>query len=122
MMPRTWFSLAPVAFAGAILTPAIGAAQSPPTPKTPVAPNVEQLDSNGCPEPSARATVGQGGDVVVRKPDDRSLSDKLARAEGVICPPRHVDPEIKAPTPPGGHMRVIPPPGSPGGDPTIQPK
>ena len=29
---------------------------------------------------------------------------------------------FKAPTPEGGKMPVIPPPGSPGGDPSIQPK
>jgi hypothetical protein len=121
-MPRTLHLLVSAALAAAILTPSVGAAQSPPTPKEPVAPKVEQLDANTCPEPSARATVGQDGDVVVKKPEDSSLSDKLARAEGVICPPRHVDPEIKAPTPPGGPTPVIPPPGSPGGDPTVKPK
>ena len=50
------------------------------------------------------------------------LGDKLARSDGVLCPPSGVDPEIHAPTPDGGNMRVIPPPGSPGGDPTIRPK
>jgi hypothetical protein len=50
-----------------------------------------------------------------------ALSDKLARTHGVICPPT-VDPEIKAPTPPGGTIRVIPAPGTPGGDPSLQPK
>ena len=57
-----------------------------------------------------------------RKENGEPLSDKLARTDGVICPP-NVDPEIKAPTPQsGGKMPVIPPPGSPGGDPSIQPK
>ena len=51
------------------------------------------------------------------------LSEKLARSGGVICPPEHVDPEIRQPTPPtGGSMPVIPPPGSPGGDQSVQPK
>jgi hypothetical protein len=50
-----------------------------------------------------------------------NLSDKLARTDGVICPP-NVDPEIKLPTPDAGRTPVIPPPGSPGGDPTVQPK
>ena len=50
------------------------------------------------------------------------LSDKLARTDGVICPP-NVDPEIKAPTPESGNkMPVIPPPGGPGGDPSVRPK
>jgi hypothetical protein len=50
-----------------------------------------------------------------------NLSDKLARTDGVLCPP-HVDPEIKAPTPETGKMPVIPPPGSPGGDQSVRPK
>ncbi len=51
-----------------------------------------------------------------------NLSDKLARTDGVLCPP-NVDPAIKAPPPQtGGRMPVIPPPGAPGGDPSVQPK
>ena len=53
---------------------------------------------------------------------DRNLSDKLAQSGGVICPPSTGDPDIKAPTPKGGTMPVIPPPGSPGGNPNVQPK
>ena len=50
------------------------------------------------------------------------LGDELARSDGVLCPPAGVDPEMRAPTPDAGNMPVIPPPGSPGGDPTIRPK
>jgi hypothetical protein len=50
-----------------------------------------------------------------------NLSDKLARTDGVICPP-NVDPQINLPTPEAGKTPVIPPPGSPGGDPTVRPK
>lgn len=50
-----------------------------------------------------------------------NLSDRLARTEGVICPP-NTDPHIRAPTPDAGKTPVIPPPGSPGGDQTIRPK
>jgi hypothetical protein len=46
----------------------------------------------------------------------KTLSDKLDQGGGVICPP-DVDPGIKAPTPETGKMPVIPPPGSPDGDP-----
>jgi hypothetical protein len=52
---------------------------------------------------------------------NQTLSDKLAQTNGVICPP-DVDPNIKAPAPDTGKMPVIPPPGSPGGDPSVQPK
>ena len=51
----------------------------------------------------------------------KSLSDKLDQGRGVICPP-NVDPGMKTPAPETGKMPVIPPPGSPGGDPKVQPK
>jgi hypothetical protein len=56
-----------------------------------------------------------------RDSSNQNLSDKLDRTNGVICPP-NVDPGIKAPTPEAGKMQIIPPPGSPGGDPSVQPK
>jgi len=51
------------------------------------------------------------------------LTDKLARSDGVLCPPAGVDPAIRAPTPDAGATTpVIPPPGSPGGDQSVRPK
>ncbi|HZL40044.1 MAG TPA: hypothetical protein VFC45_07155 [Pseudolabrys sp.] len=108
------------AFVAAVLTPALAAAQAPPKAEPPVASKTEQLDPNAC--GSDRATIGQGGEIDTKKADGRNLSDRLASSGGVICPPSQVDPAIKAPTPPGGSMQVIPPPGSPGGNPNIQPK
>jgi hypothetical protein len=60
-------------------------------------------------------TIGRG------RPSE-SLSDKLAESKGVICPPAGVDPDIHVKPPAGGELKVIPPPGSPGGDPNVQPK
>ena len=51
-----------------------------------------------------------------------NLSDELSRSKGVICPPAGIDPGISAPPVGGGAMPVIPPPGTPGGDPNIVPK
>ncbi len=51
-----------------------------------------------------------------------SLSDELSRSKGVICPPAGIDPGISAPPVGGSVMPVIPPPGTPGGDPNIVPK
>src|SRR5262249_39555230 len=51
-----------------------------------------------------------------------NLSDKLADSKGVICPPAGIDPDIRVPPEQGGEIKIIPPPGSPGGDPTVQPK
>jgi hypothetical protein len=50
------------------------------------------------------------------------LGDQLSRSKGIICPPAGVDPGISAPLVGGGRTPVIPPPGTPGGDPTIIPK
>jgi hypothetical protein len=43
---------------------------------------------------------------------------------GVLPPPSNIDPGIQAARPPGppGLMPVIPPPGTPGGNPDVQPK
>jgi hypothetical protein len=53
-----------------------------------------------------------------------TLSEQLDRSQGVITPPAGIDPKIEAPAPEPnpGTTRVIPPPGSPGGDPNVQPK
>lgn len=53
---------------------------------------------------------------------DNTLSDKLASSKGVICPPAGVDPEMQQPPQSGGSIKVVPPPGSPGGDQSVQPK
>jgi hypothetical protein len=57
---------------------------------------------------------------------DRSgtMSEDLSRSGGVIEPPAAVDPAIKQPTPSPGprSMPVIPPPGTPGGNPNVEPK
>jgi hypothetical protein len=59
-------------------------------------------------------TVGSGS--------NEPLSDKLAQSNGVICPPAGVDQDIHVRPPGGGELKIIPPPGSPGGDPRIEPK
>ena len=89
------------------------AAQVTPTPQSNPACANDQRSPPGAPAPQPSKPDTQN--------DTRNLSDKLAQTEGVLCPP-NVDPEIKAPTPQGGPMPVIPPPGSPGGDPGVRPK
>jgi hypothetical protein len=53
-----------------------------------------------------------------------SLSEKLDRTDGVIRPPRGVDPKMATPplVPDPGTMPVIPAPGSPGGRTGVDPK
>ncbi|WP_316168551.1 MULTISPECIES: hypothetical protein [unclassified Bradyrhizobium] len=97
-------------------------AQAPPTPATPpqaTAP-APAPDQNAACAPNVRAmptpdgiTTGQSGEP---------LGEKLAKTNGVLCPPSGVDPQMHAPTPEGGTTPVIPPPGSPGGNPNVQPK
>ena len=68
--------------------------------------------------------IAQAADSTGCTPQERSnqtLSQKLDQTKGVICPP-DIDPAIQAPTPNAGKTPVIPPPGSPGGNPNIQPK
>ena len=109
---------------GAALMPGISLAQSAqvsPLPKAP--PEImsnEARDRKACDQQGL--TVGRGNKPQSAETTGKSLSEQLARSDGVICPPSGVDPDIRAPTPKGGSMPVIPPPGSPGGDPTIRPK
>jgi len=53
-----------------------------------------------------------------------TLSEQLSRSGGVIRPPTEVDRKIEAtpPNPGASTMPVIPPPGTPGGDPDVKPK
>ena len=77
----------------------------------------------GNPCAAGRATIGSGQELTapnVKK--NESLSEHLAQSGGVICPPANIDPGIAAPTPHGGPMPVIPPPGTPQNQPEVQPK
>jgi hypothetical protein len=110
-----------LAAASLLSSVAVVAAQAPPQPKAPApAPNKEVHDPDACAH--APATVGKDGGLDVQKKDKRNLSDQLADSGGVICPPSHIDPEMDKAAPPGGRMPVIPPPGSPGGNPQVKPK
>jgi hypothetical protein len=111
---------------GALLT-ACGAAgaQAPPTPVTPMAqtappPPARTSDCEPMKPAPPRGTVAPEGATTGQASEP--LGDKLARSNGVLCPPGGVDPEIRAPTPDTGNTPVIPPPGSPGGDPNVLPK
>ena len=67
-----------------------------------------------------RGTIAPEGTTTGQRSEP--LGDQLAKSDGVLCPPAGVDPEIRAPTPDAGNMPVIPPPGSPGGNPNVRPK
>ena len=104
----------------------VAVAQAPPTPATPparTAPPSPHATAANCapmqPTPNSGIVVPEGQTTGQRA---EPLGDKLARSDGVLCPPAGIDPEMRAPTPDGGNTPVIPPPGSPGGDPSIRPK
>jgi hypothetical protein len=78
------------------------------------------VDPKAC-APSERLSPAPDGGLATTGSAE-TLSDKLARTDGVLCPPVGHDPDIRLPTPDAGRTPVIPPPGSPGGDPTVQPK
>ena len=107
-----------------VLLPAVSVAQAPPAPATPQAqtapPNPGRATNCVPTEPVPHeGTVASRGTTTGRA---ETLGEKLARSDGVLCPPPGVDPDMHAPTPKGGAMQVIPPPGSPGGDPSVRPK
>jgi hypothetical protein len=99
-------------------------AQAPPTPATPPAktatPAPPPNGGNGNTACAPHDTAAPKGTTTGQSKEP--LGDKLAKSDGVLCPPSGVDPEIRAPTPEGGNTPVIPPPGSPGGDPSVRPK
>jgi hypothetical protein len=97
-------------------------AQAPPTPATPpqqTAPPPPQTPQD-CATTPPRGKASPDGSTVGRAGE--ALGDRLARSNGVLCPPSGVDPEIRAPAPETRDRPEIPPPGSPGGDPTVRPK
>ena len=109
-----------------LLIAASGAAiaQAPPAPATPpqqTAPPSAQHTADCMPQDRPnRATAPDG---VTTGQSREPLGDRLAKSDGVLCPPSGVDPEMHAPAPStDGAMPVIPPPGSPRGDPTVRPK
>jgi hypothetical protein len=101
-------------------------AQAPPAPATPPAqtappPTGRTIDCAPTRPIPPRGTIAPEGGTSGQQTNE-PLGDKLARSDGVLCPPAGVDPDIRAPTPDTGNTPVIPPPGSPGGDPNVRPK
>ena len=109
-----------VAITCLLVTAASASAQAPPSNPQPVpaqgtvrcAPVQPPNTGQGTGAPSQQ-TTGQS-----REP----LSDRLAQSDGVMCPPVEVDRQMPKRPPDEGRTPVIPPPGSPGGDPTVRPK
>src|SRR4051794_15563605 len=96
----------------AALGSACASAQTTPNDTTP--PPTTERRSDAPPPGSSGSSMERGG----------SISDQLSRSGGVIRPPADVDPAMKTPAPSTGpnSMPVVPPPGTQGNKPEIQPK
>jgi hypothetical protein len=108
---RQWPALALVAF-GVCLSSAIVLAQAP-APTSPSAPTPDTstpADPRQDPRSTGSARPGE------------TLSERLDRSDGVIRPAPNITPDNTIRPPDTGTTPVIPPPGSPGGDPRIIPK
>jgi hypothetical protein len=70
--------------------------------------------------PGSEDQMEQGGQT----DSGGNLSEQLDRSKGVIHPPPTGDAEIETtvPNPDSGTLKVIPPPGTPGGDESVEPK
>jgi hypothetical protein len=106
-MLRT-LSLAALILAGAQMA----ALAQTPQPTNPANPTVPVAPPNATQPPPEKIA-----------PPDPDLSSRLSRSKGTIAPP-NVDPgmSVSPPARGAGTTPVIPPPGSPGGNPSVVPK
>ncbi len=108
-------TLCTLALAGAAWAQAEGSG-----PMRPMRPQPPVLDPKACSERD-RLTLDDTQNGRTRDGTTGSdLSDRLARTDGVICPPPDVGPDMRVPAPGTGRTPVIPPPGD--ADPTVRPK
>lgn len=87
-------------------------AQAPNRQQAPNMPPLERMPPEKIePDPDTTGSTG-------------TLSDKLEQSDGVIRPPTSATPDmnVPAPEPNPGTTPVIPPPGSSGGNPRVDPK
>jgi hypothetical protein len=108
MRPWIWTTIIALAFGGVPFASAQSERPAPPL----LSPSPDQDCLSGA------AALSAPGETT----GSANLSDQLSRSKGVICPPAGVDPGISAPAVGGGVMPVVPPPGTPGGDPSVIPK
>ncbi|WP_398480046.1 hypothetical protein [Tardiphaga sp.] len=100
-------------------------AQAPPAPATPpaqTAPPAADRPNANCTPTQTNAQGNITADTTGKSSEN--LGDKLAKSDGVLCPPSNIDPAMRSPAPKSDNSTtpVIPPPGSPGGDPSVRPK
>lgn len=80
------------------------------------------VDPGRAPSLGSQSGAGNTGTTNGTTGAGDSLSSQLSHSRGVVCPPAGTDPGIVEAPPGGGAMKVIPPPGTPGGEPAPAPK
>jgi len=87
------------------------------------APNLQQQAPN-MPAPQDMPAEKIDRDDPLATGSTGNLSDRLERTDGVIRPPTTATPDmtVPAPVPDPGTTPVIPPPGTPGGNQSVDPK
>src|SRR5215813_9837005 len=82
-----------------------------------------QATENASPEQGATCPPDVKGEPpTVGGGSTEPLSDKLAQSKGVICPLAGIDRDMQVTPPSVCYLKVIPPPGAPGGDQNVPPK
>lgn len=96
-------------------------AQGEPTPDPP-SPTIPRPPQTPSPTPPQQPVPPQPPGIAPANPGE-TLSEKLDRGDGVLKPPPVGSPEIVVPPPDNNaKIKIIPPPGEPGGNPNVQPK
>ncbi len=107
-----------VLMSAALAAPAT--AQGGPTPDPP-SPTIPRPPQTPVPDPKPQPVPPQPPGAAPAPGD--TLSEKLDEGEGVLKPPPVGDPDILMPPPDtNAKIKVISPPGEPGGNPNVQPK
>ena len=101
--------IAGVCLAGVLFGPSAHAQTAPQVPRT----DTPQSESTGPQDPRSTGATAR---------PNVPLSDRLNETGGVIRPPQNTTPDMAIRPADPGTTRVIPPPGSPGGNPSVQPQ
>lgn len=106
---RALLAAATVGFGLAVASPAQAQTSQQTLPKT----DTPQSESTGPQDPRSTGSTARSNET---------LSERLSETGGVIRPPQNTTPDMAIRPADPGTTRVIPPPGSPGGNPAMQPQ
>ncbi len=109
--------------ATAVILMAAPAMAQNPQPTSPSNQGVQVAPPSAAAPPEKIAPPSQGIPLNQGIPPNQGMSDRLSQQRGTITPP-NVDPNmtVHPPAHTGATTPVIPPPGSPGGNPSVVPK